>query len=678
MSDRPLELIFGVNDTNPLDVTWGPWMFAGMDYRPARKRVDLVTSEDSDGALPLGQAKADNMIMGLRLRVDEGASMDAALDQMHRLQKKLDDAARRAPDGLECVWRPEGASERSTFFVLEGEIAESPQEMSGADIGWYHKSPILVVTLICKPFFYGDWSTPVVASGSTPVVTLELENVAGDVDAEGEMIVTDLESVDRSHFEWGLEQYGYDPVTPSDVILNLDGSDLVVTGYEGTSTAVAGSYSTNVVVGGAYGGPVTRRLCGIARQPHVGSKRVRLRGYVVSSGTYIRLVHRVGDGPFTEGPWVRPAPSLTTTSTARWSDIDLGVITIPTLESGTQAWDGYIEILDESVTSRQVVVDYVAIIPVERYGKLRAPESGMVIESLTESDDFSLCSGAVTGDTASGGGAWAWLGASGDTADFQDAAAGITRTEVSDAAGSGVRMGRILVLGDEVYSDTYIEITAARSAGAVAVSQGAVCRANGPNDFVAAYINSTSTDLYVNLVRVLAGVETTIEQTVLSPVGTTAVKVAAMVFESGLWRLFADGVLLDEGTSASLCAAAISSGKVGILDYQASATANTRTYTNFRAGVPSEARVCFADQEIEITHDRAERYDSSGVYIGTPPQDRGSRLWIPPEGDQAKTSRIVTKMRRNDVDTLPDSTVGDEHSISVRWRARHRNPIGTA
>lgn len=677
MSDRPIELIFGVNDDNPLDVTWGPWMLAGMDYRPARKRVDLITAEDSDGAIPLGQAHADNMMIGIRLRIDEGASMDAALDQMHRLQKKLDDAARRSPDGLECVWRPEGASERSTFFVLEGEIAEAPQEMSGADIGWYHKSPIVVVTLICKPFFYGDWSTPVVASGTTPLIEAELENVRGDVDAEGEMTVTDLESVDRSHFEWGLEQYGYDPTAPEDTLLNL-ASGLTVTGYAGSSSTESGSYSANTVEGTAYTSDGVA-ACATSGQAHIGTKRIKIRAKGSTTAIRYRLAWRVGDGSFSRGDWVYVPVA------AEYCELDLGVIEVQPPESGTHRWEGHIEVSDADDALGTYVIDYAEVLPAERYGKIRAPYAEPTFSDLVGFDNFSAASGAVTGDTSTDGQTWASMGGVSNATDFQAGAGDtITRTATSDTT-TNVRYGRGLLLGSATPYGIRVAVTLNMGGAVSSPASGVIARFVDNSNFICGYWRGSSTQSTYVVDIVVAGTVTRLaDETVLDGGYNTYSGAYADrglmldVLPDGTWAISSDGIVHATGVHSALAAGgALDNGQVGIFDWSIGGS-GTRTFSNFRAlEMADPSMACYADQDLIVAHDRAERYDSTGTYTATPPQVRGSRLWIPPAGDQNKTTRIVSKLRRYDVDTLPDSAIDDDHQISIRYRPRYRNPIGT-
>lgn len=689
MSDRPLEFIFGSADSNPLDVTWGPYMFAGLDYRPARKRVDLITAEDSDGGVPLGVAKSDNMVKALRLRIDEGASMDAALEQMHRLQMKLDDAAKRGPDGLECVWRPEGASERSTFYLLEGEIAETPQEMSGADIGWYHKSPIVVVTMVCKPFFYGDWSTPVVASGSTPLLEVELENVPGDVDAEGEMTVTDTASQNRSHFEWGLESYGYDAASPSATLLNL-ASGLTVSGFAGTSSTESGSYSTNTVEGTALVNPVA--VCGTSGQAHYGHKRIKIRCKGSSTNVYYRLAWRVGDGPWAHGDPVQVHIA------SQWIELDLGVIDITEVSAGTQRWEGQIEVWSQRAdgTRDTYVVDYKEVLPAERFGKVSSPDSPTGATSVIAIDDFSAISAGMNGDSASTtGGAWT---TGGDGVDFQASSSvpgfsdSVRRQEVSDATG----VGRFARIGSVVAgSRSVVAVLIQGSISSTSVKCGAMLRYDSATDncVVAVLrprgydgVDLTAWDLAIY--EKVSGTWTLIDEseTIAAPFVIPGIDFAvgiggsyeAKVFDATLGS--SSAVLSLEGSSPTLASSGtLATGRVGFYDEWPTVTAADRYYYLFSAfSNPSPPLTCYSGRSIISAHDRCERYDSSGTYLATPPRVRGSRLWIPPAGDQDAATRIVTKLRREDVDVLPDANIADAHEASVRYRPRYRNPIGTS
>lgn len=672
MSDRPLEFIFGVDDDNPIDVTWGPFMFAGLDYRPARKRIDLLTSEDADGGLPVGEANVDNMHMALRLRIADDSSMDAALDQLRRLQQKIDDAAKRAPDGLYCAWRPQGASERSYFYVLEGEIAEIPQEMSGADVGWYHKSPIIVVTLICKPFFYGDWSTPVTASGTAPVLSVELADVGGDVDAEGELTVTDTASQNRAHYEWGLEQYGYNPASPSSIILNL-ASGLTVTGYGGTSSTESGSYSTNTVEGTARSS-TGEAVCGTTGQAHVGSKRIKARVKGSTAAVCFRLRWRVGDGQYATGDWAyTPQPTA-------FCEVDLGTVSINAPKSGTHKFEAVIEVADVDDGLGTYVIDYVEVLPAERSSKIRVPQPEPLLTVVKAQDNFGATSGALAGDTATLGGTWAHIGGVSDAVDFTETAApdnSVIRTELNDNS-TDHRYGRINLLGSTTYSTGRASVaTYSNLDDNFSARRGTVLGVDSGNMLFAILNPSTAGIVNVVVWKIVGGTLSLIGASANLPGLISRQRTVAIERDTGgVWRAYVDGVMILGGVDSDV--AAMSAFKPGILDYKVGTVPETRTYFDFLFQTASSPNaVCYSGRSLIVTHDRAERYDASGVYTAEPPQVRGSRLLIPPAGDQGKTTRLVSKLRRYDVDTQPDSAIADAHGISVRYRPRYRAPIGT-
>lgn len=677
MSDRPLEFIFGVNDNNPLDVTWGPYMYAGLDYRPARKRVDLISAEDADGAVPLGPARADNMLMALRLRIDEGADMDAALDQMHRLQKKLDDATRRGADGLECAWRPEGASERSYFYLLEGEIAEAPQEMSGADIGWYHKSPIVVVTMICKPFFYGDTATSVATvTGASTVLEVDIANVGGDVDAEGVMSIENQMGTNRwaRTFEWGLEQSDYDPAAPTPVVHSLDDGSLTVAGYEGTSSTLGGSRSTNVVQ--ATIAPVPVKLCAIDETPSQGTKKIIARVYpgdgAEDGGVYLRLAHRSGAGAISRTEWkATPQPSR------EFQEVDLGVVHI----GSSSDWEGVVEAYTDASTSL-IRVDYVEVLPAERYGKATSPIRIDTADSFVAYDTFDQSAGPLDGDTPTIGPAWV---RSGDSTDYQISGTGIvTRTATSDSA--GLNNGCFAMAGTTVLTNTGIAVDFEVSALVANHVLGFATRYDATNDCMIFRTHPATGSVVLetaggSLIGVFFGEPLEID---------TRYTIAFLAFATGLWA----GWLQRAGTSFGkplmvgrysqfATGGTYEDGAAGIFDHHPGGTALTRTFDNFRLWEPTVIPgVCAPSQDMLITHDAADLYDAAGANLAPVPRYRGSRFFIPPSGDQSKTTRLVTKMREFVTDEVRDANMNVsenlDHEVTISYRPRYRNPIGQA
>jgi hypothetical protein len=128
--------------------------------------------------------------------------MNLAFAKVGALVDKLRKAS-STRSGIGLVWTPAGRHAACDVHVLAGEITgcRSPLGERLACV----EQPGRDVELTCKPYararvLYGTTTT-----NSTPLQTLELPSIPGDVPALGELIVTDLATQVRRHVEWGLE-----------------------------------------------------------------------------------------------------------------------------------------------------------------------------------------------------------------------------------------------------------------------------------------------------------------------------------------------------------------------------------------------------------------------------------------------------------------------------------------
>lgn len=103
--------------------------------------------------------------------------------------------------------------------------------------------------------------------------------------------------------------------------------------------------------------------------------------------------------------------------------------------------------------------------------------------------------------------------------------------------------------------------------------------------------------------------------------------------------------------------------------------ANTRTYDNFFAFVPTDDAAIFASQSLEIRHDRVIREDSGGTIWTPPSRYEGDYLTIPAAGREDRTARIIVKASRNDPDIGADSAIDDiSGRLTVTPRYLHVPP----
>jgi hypothetical protein len=134
-----------------LDLNAAPWTLEALEVPPPGKRMEWTQGADADGALLLRDPLTENRVVTARVRVDQAASMDDALEQVHELVALLEDAETRV-HGLPLHWTPAESTRTGTFQVLAGEIVELPVEPTGQNAGWLQRTPVLTVRMTCAPF----------------------------------------------------------------------------------------------------------------------------------------------------------------------------------------------------------------------------------------------------------------------------------------------------------------------------------------------------------------------------------------------------------------------------------------------------------------------------------------------------------------------------------------------
>ncbi|MBA3297062.1 MAG: hypothetical protein H0U19_09010, partial [Acidobacteria bacterium] len=436
-----------------------------------KKRPEWVGGGDSDGAILGREPLYENRTVQCRVRVEPQATMDLALAAVATLQDKLQEAER---GGIDLQWTPADSTKTYTLRVLMGEIDELPIVVQGDDAGWFVKAPVASFSLTCAPFGYGAEVLGTPVTSTLPVVTVELAGVAGDVPAEGRLVITDNATQARRHVEWGLESRHYPTTAPPGLILDSD--SLVTTGFSGAGATQAGAYDPNatspsVVLATLYDRPTA--ICGTGAQPHVGTFRVKARVWATSTDAKVRLTWQDGDGPYRSNTWVG-VPLVD-----GWTELDLGVITINVTQAGTQRWTGRIDAYGEAAAS-SLYVDYLALVPAgEGYGLARATPSG-VTGTLAATDTLaSGTAGAVLDLRAAAlGGSWSTGGASTDWALVATATGVImARSAISD---SNYRRAS---LGTTNYTDTQVSCNVTTAIG---TSTSAFIRTG----VIARYVNS--------------------------------------------------------------------------------------------------------------------------------------------------------------------------------------------
>lgn len=626
--------------------------FEGIDMTPPPMRPEWIGAADSEFQDLVRAPLHENRKIVIPLQGIQGATKNTALDRIGALQDKLTKAA-QTRGGIPLTWTPRSSGRTVTFDVLAGEI-------TGLPLDWlfsFKSFPKPTVTLTCKPYWRGVEVDAGTATSSTPFVTKEIVNAAGDIRALGRVVVTDTATQPRRNVEWGLEgPLTYNPATS----LMIDSDNMITAGYAGVQTTQAGSYDPNATGNNTITSNVTtapQAICGTGTQPHVGTFRVKLRTYntLWSAGLYVRLAWRAGDGAY-----VRNDPVFIDWG-SRFGEVDLGPITIPPALLGTQSWDGVLE--SWSVDVDDIQIDYLVLVPVESgYGKARAAYSyspGVI----TARDSFTgtTAGGALNARSADLGGTWATSGTATDFT-FYDSGAieGVQR-----ATGTDTGAGRFALLGTSVYTNT--EVNATVSSAPIGAYAGLVLRYVDATHYVTVTARRTSLGAGLFEVTKVDGTATVIGQATLNGLsfgfgGTIRV----IVFASG--RLIATatqfssaGATVEAYDSTLATGGSLASGKTGLFDYQPSSSAAARQYDDFQVATPAtEPIVLYSGRSLQVRHDDTLRESSAGGTWGKPQSYRGSRFLVP-----VGTSRLLVKARRNDIETAADEPVTDATQVQV-------------
>lgn len=656
-----------------ITLTTGQFLMMELTANPPKARAEWLTAADSEGADLLREPLHENREITMKLRVAPQASMDAALDQIGTIRDKFR-AAARTDDGISLVWTPHNSTRSRTFSVLHGEFTDLPIGLDGQAAEWFKARPIFTVVMTCKPYWYGTEVLTTTATASTPLTTLEITGVTGDVPALGRLIVTDMATQSRRHVEWGLEARNYQPST------SLLITSLTTSGTAGATATTSGAYhptggTPNSIV--ATIGPLPVIVCKTGNQSHIGTFRVQAR--VWYNGTtypevYAGLNWQVAGGELSSN-------ALTTVRSGGWRDINLGVITIPPATSGTQQWQGMIraQTPTNGAFGDTFTVNYIALIPVdEGYGKARGQFLGSDgVVSARDNYTGTTALAFLNGRVAPVGGTWATSGSTSSDFRFRDAAApgsGGPQSEYLEYYNQGVgdTQPRFAILGATNYTDVTVRTAFTSHVQAVGTRFAVIARwTNSTNYVYLEWSNSTQA-----IKQVVAGTTTTLASRTswLSDL-VWWYGMSITVYASG--RVVGEllevdgssyGARLEASSSALATGGTLATGRPGISAQNASdPTFASLFFDDFYVITPTnpEAIALYSGRTMEFRHNDTLRQDSTGTYYGRPSSYRGSRLLIPPG-----TSRVAVKARRNDADVDIDGPVTDSTRIQVGWTPR--------
>jgi hypothetical protein len=143
-----------------------------------------VTGADADGAELVRDPLFEKRTIPRRCASRSRPTMDQSLDGSRSSSRKLEEAEQQ-PDGLPLVWTPANSTKSITFYVLSGRGRRHPGR---------HPRIAGTSPTTSRPEHHADLqavrvralvASAATASGSTPLITVDLPSVGGDVPAEG-------------------------------------------------------------------------------------------------------------------------------------------------------------------------------------------------------------------------------------------------------------------------------------------------------------------------------------------------------------------------------------------------------------------------------------------------------------------------------------------------------------
>lgn len=522
-----------------------------------------------------------------------------------------------------------------------------------------------MLTLECLPDFYESERTLAdhTLAGAAELLFTETD-IDGDYPARVRAVVDEDAGQSQLGLIWSFRSKHYSsaataaPRFQAEALNPLDTATKVALSGASAGTVVThGTLSTNwtPVLGTDLGGT--------ASLTHTGTNRLWVR-YRTTSGTAVELraVWDVGD-------LVMPVENVPVRSNAgtQFFLADLGELRLDRSPVGTHRWQGMIQARGLA-GGENVSLDKVWVLNAdEGYGVLRAPvDLGQGLAPYAARDEFNQSAGALTGKTLAAGGTWS---GSGDGDDFSVEATGHTaqRVAVSDTAG-GIHLGRLVRASTPNLAKCLVRVdckVSALGSGLLAV----LARYADTSNFLYAYAQpglGTNSSVGLAIDKRVAGTSTNLAS-IVAPVNALGsyITLQMVVDENGKVFLWCapqgaplGSPLLMTNDDVLATGGALATGAVGFADYQPDATANTRTYNNFAAWVPSLDAVLHANQSAELRTDGMFREDSTGAGFGPVSYVVGDLPRLPPTVE-GRTTEVLIKGSRGDLDQLPDTGIDD-------------------
>lgn len=539
-------------------------------------------------------------------------------------------------------------------------------------------------------------------TSNEPVACVDLPGIKGDVEAEARQVVRETSTVNRNHHEWGLESSQFDnTITPpylldSDSLTAGSGTHTVVTGFSDPNNSGDNGLTSSIL---STTVPVSVALTGAQR--HVGAFKVKARVVCDTSGAGVRarLAWRTGEGSYTNNDYCSEI-----VGGAGKREIDLGQINIVNTGLVNQTWDGKIQAYCSSGSDGTLAIDYLMLIPIEKWGVASNPVRPVVPDTYLAFDHFTRNFNASlpAGGNANLGGAWAHLDGTGMGLSGVGVWSAIRGGQPPDtlSRGNKVALGTGTYSAIQVQADTNASIFYTEPTGNYRA--GVFARWSSVNDWVAAFLTNVQIatqagpgpPIYTEALRLqvykstFGGGPTSMGSKDFSATPAVTKTIILNIDAGGYWQAYAYDTggkqpskpTLQGQDAVLVTGAGLGTGRIGLYDAYAGSDLNSvRSYDNFIAFAPPIDAVLFASRELDIRSDSTLRESSSGGSFGRVPRYFGDRFFIPPAGDKHHTARLAWKLRRSDVDGgVPDITppAVDNATFSISYTPRYLLPPG--
>jgi len=645
-----------------------PYFLTGMTAPPPNPMAQYVSAIDADGDT-LTSSRYPNRTITLNLRIvaSSAANLESAVGALQQIVGKQNRDAALNVNGVGGSVKYQTPNGTSVTF----DVCAARLDM-GLDRSYTVNNRIMVtLEFDCLPFGRG---TPVTGSvhseTSLPVLVWTETGITGDVPALGKLVVTEGQAVDQASVMWGVQSRNYSSSANAALFYEAesrtpkDAGAATAAGPSGSSGSGNNTILANALTSLWQDVMSTQASGGGADLSHVGRYRfyARVQGASANVGTVnVRLSWTQGD--------LRNATvndSVALPANGQYVDCDLGIVNLTAVRSGTQRWRATIQAKSNN-TGDDIYIDCFWLRPAdEGSGIASIVPSYSTQTTLTAQDGFNQSSGALSGKSLDLGGTYTTAG---ESTDFQESGTGYaTRNTVSEHT-----TGRLAV-ASATSGMTGTQVSASAFSlnhvtGAYGVAGGGViARYASASQFVALWgdlgSNATETAAF-RLGYYKAGTWHELGYHLNGwGVFPQPVVFTLTVLPNGqaTGTVSLHGVPLVTLTASSSDLATggtLASGYAGIMDYQYSATANTRYYDSLSVYAINNDAALYASQTLTIGDSYVDRMDSTGTTPSSPASYVVDYLRVPVAGRESRTTRFMVKASRAVPGSLSDSGIDD-------------------